>query len=376
MSIKLKEVSGVNKDQRRNYSSDDDYTSNFDDDRSSGYDDNYDSSYDDSYDGGYDDSYDGGYDDNYDSSYDDGYDDNYDRSYDDSYDDSCGEGCINDAPSAGKQKKSRGKKSRKKKKSNPALTALLSVLCVIFIGIFAFSGYKLYTIIHNYKVAERKNDGLIDRYVTTAPKKEKPKAEKEEEDLRDPEVSPIDVDFDALLEQNEDVVGWIYCPDTVINYPMVKAEDNMFYLHRMVDKSYNPNGSLFLDCLNEPDFTSDNTIIYGHNMNDGSMFASIHNYKNQEYFDKHPVLYINTPDGNYRVELFAGYVTDADSDTYTMNFYNKEKHEQYFEKMVSQSTFKSPYVPEPKHKIVTLSTCSYEFYDARYVIQGILIPIH
>lgn len=251
---------------------------------------------------------------------------------------------------------------------------LLTVLCLIFVGIFAFSGYKLYSIIHEYKVAENVYDNLSNKFVNS---ERKPKPDGTSEDSKaDEETSPIDVDFNALREQCSDVVGWIYSEDTVINYPMVIAEDNFFYLRRMIDGNYNPSGTLFLDCLNEGDFSSKNTLIYGHNMHDGSMFASIRNYDKQEYYDAHPKMYINTPDGNYRVEIFSGYITDADSDTYTIGFNSDEEYQAYLDKMVSQSAFKSDVKPTAEDKIVTLSTCTYEYYDARFVVQGRLVPIN
>ncbi len=249
---------------------------------------------------------------------------------------------------------------------------LLTVLCLIFVGIFAFSGYKLYSIIHEYKVAEKVYDNLSNKFVNS---ERKPNGSSEDSKA-DEETSPIDVDFNALREQCSDVVGWIYSEDTVINYPIVIAEDNFFYLHRMIDGNYNPSGTLFLDCLNEGDFSSKNTLIYGHNMHDGSMFASIRNYDKQEYYDAHPKMYINTPDGNYRVEIFSGYITDADSDTYTISFNNNDEYQAYLDKMVSQSVFKSDVKPTAEDKIVTLSTCTYEYYDARFVVQGRLVPIN
>ena len=252
---------------------------------------------------------------------------------------------------------------------------LLTVLCLIFVGIFAFSGYKLYSIIHEYKVAENKYNDLSSQFVNSDRKK--PDSEQSEEDkLANEETSPIDVDFDALREQCADVVGWIYSEDTVINYPMVIAEDNFYYLRRMIDGNYNSSGTLFLDCLNEGDFSSKNTLIYGHNMRDGSMFASIRNYDKQEYYDAHPKLYINTPDGNYRVEIFSGYITDADSDTYTIGFGSDEEYQAYLDKMVSQSAFTSDVKPTSADRIVTLSTCTYEYSDARFVVQGRLVPIN
>ena len=256
----------------------------------------------------------------------------------------------------------------------------LSVLCVLFVAIFAFSGYKIYSTIHEYKVAEKAYDKLSHQYVSKADDKaEKSDAEKEAE-LTEPEnkveTSPVTVDFNALKNECEDIIAWIYAPDTVIDYPIVKAEDNFFYLRRMIDGNYNPSGTIFIDCLNEPDFASQNTLVYGHNMHDGSMFASLRNYDKQEYYDAHPIMYLNTPEQNYRIEIFAAYITDADSDTYNMNFSSQGVYQDYLNKMVSQSAFKANISPEVSDHLVTLSTCTYEYDDARFVVQGRLVPIN
>lgn len=251
------------------------------------------------------------------------------------------------------------------------LKIILSILFVVFICVFAFSGYKLYSTLHEYKVAEKMYDGLSSQFVTSG-KTDDAQGEGDEER----EISPISVDFDTLLAQSEDVVGWLYCEETPINYPVAIAEDNFYYLQRFLDGSYNPSGTLFLDCLCERDFSGRNTVIYGHNMNDGSMFASLKSYNQQEYYDEHPVMYLNTPTQNYRIELFAGYVTSASSDTYTIGFVDDAAFQAYLDKMRSQSDFTSDVELSPEDRIVTLSTCSYEYYDARYVVQGRLIPIN
>ncbi len=248
---------------------------------------------------------------------------------------------------------------------------LLSILCVAFVCVFAFSGYKLYSIMHEYKVSEGKYNDLNSKFVTAGGKNSG-----EDSPLKNEETSPISVDFDALLAESDDVVGWIHSENTAIDYPVVKAEDNFYYLHRFIDGSYNGGGSIFLDCLCAGDFSGKNTVIYGHNMNDGSMFASLRDYRKDGYYAEHPKLYLNTPTQNYRIEVFAGYVTDADSDTYDIGFTDDAAYLAFLEKMRSQSDFETNVELTAEDRIVTLSTCSYEYYDARYVIQGKLVPIN
>ena len=124
------------------------------------------------------------------------------------------------------------------------------------------------------------------------------------------------------------------------------------------------------------DFSSYNNIVYGHHMNDGSMFASLDGYrKTAGYYEEHPVMYLNTPTQNYRVDVFAGYLTDADSSTYTIVFPDEGSFLTYCRDMKAQSDFASDVVIEPGDRIITLSTCAYDWYDARYVVQGKLVPL-
>jgi len=252
---------------------------------------------------------------------------------------------------------------------------LLFVLCAVFAGVFLFSGYKLFTIIHGYKSSERQYNNLSNRYVAAAPSAT-PEAEQEEKQEEVPqEISPIFVDFNELSKECPDIVGWIYSEGTPINYPIVKAGDNDYYLYRDIYGNYSGNGTPFMDMKCRGDFKDYNSVIYGHHMQDGSMFASISNYRKEGYYEEHPVMYLNTPTMDYRVEIFAGYVTDADSNTYTLMFPDTSSFLLYCQEMQAQSNFKTNVEIQPGDTIITLSTCSYEYYDARYVVQGRLVPL-
>lgn len=278
-----------------------------------------------------------------------------------------------------------GRDSRSAAPMRKGVRFLLFFLCAIFVGVFAFSGYKLYSIMHAYKVAERQYDSLTERYVAPAPSATvAPTAEAQPETpLVTPatEESPISVDFSQLRSDSPEVVGWIYSENTKINYPIVQhpgdnpAIADYYYLYRDIHGNYSGSGTPFLDVRCAGDFTSANSIVYGHHMNDGSMFASIGDYRKEGYYAEHPILYLNTPSGNYRVEVFAGFITDADSATYTVDFPDQSSFLLYCLDMKAQSNFQSDVEILPGDRIITLSTCSYEYYDARYVIQGRLVPL-
>lgn len=260
---------------------------------------------------------------------------------------------------------------------NTAKVILIIVLAVC-VGLFVYSGLNLIKINKEYKEARDYYDELSETYVSVAQEPEKDTtsdAVKVDESAADKEVCPITVDFNNLLATNKDVCAWIYSPDTVINYVVVQGEDNNNYLHHKLDGTYNASGTLFIDCECSPNFSGANTIIYGHNMKDGSMFASLHNYVDQSYYDAHPIMYISTPAGDYKLEIFSCFTCDFDADTYTLSFASEAEYSAFLNKMVSQSNVKTNVSVDSSERIVTLSTCTYEYDNARYVVMGKLVPM-
>ena len=281
--------------------------------------------------------------------------------------------------------RSSARSGRRSAPMKPAARILLLFLCAIFVGVFAFSGYKLYSILHGYRSSERQYSDLSDRYTTAATPTPLPTAEAyaapEAPAVPEVETSPIHVDFGQLQSECADIVGWLYSEGTPINYPIVQSQyDNpatadYYYLYRDIHGDYSGNGTPFLDVKCAGDFSFYNSIVYGHHMKDGSMFASLDNYRTAGYYEQHPVMYLNTPQRNYKIEVFAGYVCDADSSTYSISFPDESSFLIYCRDMKAQSDFQSPVEIQPGDTIITLSTCSYEWHDARYVIQGRLVPL-
>ncbi len=260
---------------------------------------------------------------------------------------------------------------------NTAKVILIIVLAVC-VGLFVYSGLNLIKINKEYKEARDYYDELSETYVSVAQEPEEDTtsdAVEVDESAADKELCPITVDFNNLLATNKDVCAWIYSPDTVINYVVVQGDDNNNYLHHKLDGTYNASGTLFIDCECSPNFSGANTIIYGHNMKDGSMFASLHNYVDQSYYDAHPIMYISTPAGDYKLEIFSCFTCDFDADTYTLSFASEAEYSAFLNKMVSQSNVKTNVSVDSSERIVTLSTCTYEYDNARYVVMGKLVPM-
>lgn len=177
-------------------------------------------------------------------------------------------------------------------------------------------------------------------------------------------------DFTSLERINPDVVGWLASIDREIDYPVVKGNDNTYYLSHMFTGERNRIGSIFLDYRNHIDFSDKNTIVFGHNMKDGSMFSSITNYKDQKYYDRFPTMLLYTPNGEFMIEIFAGIVIDGDHESVPILFKDDYEFNRYIDSIKKLSTFESYTSVNPDDKIITLITCSYEFSSARYALYG------
>ncbi len=190
------------------------------------------------------------------------------------------------------------------------------------------------------------------------------------EDMEDIE----NINFKALRKQNKDVKAWLYSEGTVINYPVVQGDDNSYYLYRMVNGEWNGKGSLFIDYRVEKPFRDFNTIIYGHRMKDGSMFHSLIEYEDKGYYEQHPVMNLITPNHKYDVEIFGVIRIPADSPMYKCQFDSYDEKANYLAQIKKNSLINIDEVEvSAEDRIVMLSTCTYEFEDARMVVYGKLV---
>ena len=179
------------------------------------------------------------------------------------------------------------------------------------------------------------------------------------------------IDFDALCAINEDIVAWLYNPGTMIDYPVLKAKDYNQYLRHLPDGKYNMNGSLFIDHHNAPDFSDLTTVIYGHHMKSGAMFGSLVGYKEQAYYDQHPVMYLYTPQGSHKVNILYGCIIAA-GQWGKLRFMFPENLPELLSYAAEHTTFTSETEYAEGDRIIAMATCSYEFDDARYIVLGIL----
>ena len=252
---------------------------------------------------------------------------------------------------------------KKKKKSD----VLLTIALIVAIAVFCYAAFNLYHIYTEYKKGTDEYNQIEEMAVT-------------ERDADSGEVAgpnaqlkpPIEVDFDKLKSVNEDVVGWIYVdalPD--ISYPIVKGKDNQTYLHQTYEKNYNFAGTIFVDYENSGDFSDCNTLVYGHNMKNGSMFGHLKKFREDDkLYKQDKYFWILTPERNYRYEIISAYTTGVNSDTYTSFKGPGEEFEKYLETIKGYSEIQTDDTDLTiKDKIVTLSTCTGNE-STRFVVQG------
>lgn len=181
------------------------------------------------------------------------------------------------------------------------------------------------------------------------------------------------VDFESLRAVNPEAVAWLTINGTNINYPVTQHSDNDYYLHHLFNGEYNSSGCLFMDYRNPADFSGRHTIIYGHHMDNGTMFQNLMYYKDQSFYNEHPTARLITPNSSFTIEFFAGYVANVGSGAWKLDFTSNEDFEDWLAAVMEQSAFESTAIPTAVDNIVTLSTCSYEFYNARFVVHGRII---
>lgn len=273
--------------------------------------------------------------------------------------------------SAGQRSEGQSRRRRRRKKSK----ALYYVTLLVLVGILVFSAVKIISYFKEQADASDAQQEITDNYITpgTTPNPDGDSTGDGDDSSASPSTTDPDtitVDFNSMIADYPDVVGYIYCANTNLKNPIQYGKGNDYYLTHDSKGNSNSNGSIFIEQVNSSSFSDNNTIIYGHNMKTGMMFAGLRNYHTDKgYYSAHPYMYIYTPTQNYKLQLFAGFVCEHDDEVY-----NTSLTQSQLEAMAAKSDFKSSY-GIPTGKTVTLSTCSYEFSDARYVVVGELVPI-
>jgi sortase B len=229
---------------------------------------------------------------------------------------------------------------------------IVLIVVALVIGVF---------LIYKYVNADRHNSALWDTsglgvgltHETVAP---------------DASLDDLSINWDALREINPDIVGWLMIPDTRINYPIVQASDNDFYLNHLSDRTPSDAGAIFLDYENDPAIAGWNNLIYGHNLLDGSMFAALKSYSDPDFFDAHQTLLLATPAQNYRLEVKATLVCDADDRIRRFGFSDRADYEEYARMLLDYAVIDKYAEGEIPENLYCFATCTSADYSKRTMI--------
>lgn len=188
--------------------------------------------------------------------------------------------------------------------------------------------------------------------------------------------SDRDIDFADLQATNEDIIAWISIPGTQIDYPIVKTDDNEYYLDHDAFKKESKEGAIFTDMGNNTDFSDPNTVIYGHNMKSGTMFAGLHQYEDEAFLKENGVVKIYVPDGMYLYDIFAVRTVGDGNILYENDFTKKEVFQEYLDGILSADEEDAIVVdgetPNTDSKIITLSTCIQNEPEKRLIVEAVL----
>lgn len=255
---------------------------------------------------------------------------------------------------------------------------IMRILTLLCLAVFLFSAWKLVGIFQEYREAEQLYNDAANEFTTLNSDQDKEHAVPVPT-MR--EQAPVEVDFSKLLKINDDIIGWIYMEDTVVNYPLLQGENNLYYLDKTLYKKYLASGSIYLDCDNEPDFSDAHSIIFGHNMKNHTMFGDLSDLRDEDYLKEHPYVDLILTDGTWmRYEICSVYRAHVEDGTFRAPL-NKAKNFKPFMELITEknmyadSELDLPVVQEDD-KVLTLSTCTEDSADLeRFVVHAVLVSV-
>ncbi len=267
---------------------------------------------------------------------------------------------IRDPEMSARREKGDGHRGRRRRKQK---NLAANIVMVIAFAVFCISAFQLIKICKGYYDGRSEYDKIRDLAL--------------ENEKKGKENGPrFQVNFDELLALNPDTVAWIrFDPEpAAINYPVVQGKDNEEYLHKTFSANENTLGTIFLNVDNSAGFLDENSILYGHYMNDGSMFRHLEDYKDQAFWEANPYFYIYTPDGQELVyHIYSvGEVLDT-SDTYLTDFPTNDDYQKFLNMTKEVAMYDTGIEVTTGDTIVTLSTCTSANNDHRFVVRGVKV---
>ena len=260
-----------------------------------------------------------------------------------------------------------------------ALCLLIVAGCVIFIWIVKRNEQEARTAYEEVRRTETETSGCLsdDIQAETDFGESQSSAAVAEETVQSEPAEEIPVDFGELQAINPDVYAWITVPGTKVDYPIAqRAGDREFYLHHNINGAYEFAGMIYTEDYNTTDFTDANTVIYGHNMHNDTMFTTLHYFEDRDFFDQHSEVIIYTPDDVLHYTIFAAYAYDSRHLMQRFDFSDPEVFDAYLDQVFAirdmTAYFRDGVTVTAEDKIITLSTCFDGRDDERYLIQAVL----
>ncbi|MBQ3969191.1 MAG: class B sortase [Clostridia bacterium] len=264
----------------------------------------------------------------------------------------------------------------------------LGALCWYLYGMYTsgkeYDGLTISVPSSSSAVPEKETDDKSSRSVisevssTDTTDEETKRKKKNNTSKKDEDVINGNVNFSELWKINTDVYAWIKVPNTNIDYPILQTSgDDAFYLEHNMYKQYAFAGSVYTEKINKKDFSDPNTLIYGHNLLNGTMFASLHNFRDPNFFANNEYFYIYLPDRTLTYQIFSAYEYDDRHIMYSFDFNDKDEFAEYLEYATNPTnsmTYNTRDISvTTDDKIVTLSTCMDAIATSRYLVQGVLV---
>lgn len=247
-----------------------------------------------------------------------------------------------------------------KKKRNIIILSILIAVLVISVGF-----------VIGYYIKQKKTSGEYEEI------KKKAKVTVQEEKEGD-EAYETPIDFEELWKTNDEIYAWIQIPGTDIDYPIAqRTDDDAYYLNHTIEGTEGLPGAIYTEAVNNKQFTDFNTVIYGHNMKNGSMFAGLHKYEDKEFLKQNPYIYIYLPDKTLKYQIFAAVIFDDRHIMHNFNYSTSEGQQEFLDEIAAVRTMESTYDDTIEvgieSKIITLATCISGQPDNRWLIEAVLI---
>lgn len=258
------------------------------------------------------------------------------------------------------QNERNNEQENKGRKIGRIIIIIINILMIIFGGVyFGINMYSQY-------MGQQDNEELSSIATVTT---------KEAKKVKNP------IDFKTLQNKNDEIYAWIKVPDTKIDLPIVQSTvDDAFYLnHGALDKKWSVNGAIYTESLNTTTFNDRVTVIYGHNMNNKSMFANLHEFEKKEFFDEHPYYYIYTPDSKLTYQVVSAFMYDDRHILNCFNFQDNAVFDSFLQMIQDPDSTKRNVRSELDTQITTdskmtvLSTCCGRLRNNRYLVCGVLV---